>query len=117
MYEKNPYPECQLQLFPIYVNPERLQTVTISVDLIVFSPVPSDAGQSTLPQLCVPFARSFDPTLRPILYLGHPLSYKMPFGASHAPLAWLANSAICSFFRSIEVYGIENVPEDEPVIL
>ena len=47
------------------------------------------------------------------------LSYSlvMPFGASHQVLVLLANSAICSFFRTIEVNGSENVPEDVPVIL
>ncbi|ORY33433.1 hypothetical protein BCR39DRAFT_520025 [Naematelia encephala] len=40
----------------------------------------------------------------------------MPFGVSHKPLVALANSAICSFFRSIEVHGSENVPEEGPII-
>jgi len=43
--------------------------------------------------------------------------FAMPFGASHQVLVLLANSAICSFFRTIEVNGSENVPEDVPVIL
>lgn len=41
----------------------------------------------------------------------------MPFGASHGPLVQLAGSAITSFFRKIEVYGTENVPEEGPIIL
>ncbi|KAL7418530.1 hypothetical protein Q5752_006988 [Cryptotrichosporon argae] len=40
----------------------------------------------------------------------------MPFGASHKPLVALANSAVSSFFRKIEVYGSENVPEEGPII-
>ncbi|WWC72092.1 uncharacterized protein I206_106052 [Kwoniella pini CBS 10737] len=40
----------------------------------------------------------------------------MPFGFTHGPLVQLANSAICSFFREIEVYGMENVPERGPII-
>ncbi|WRT70150.1 uncharacterized protein IL334_007144 [Kwoniella shivajii] len=40
----------------------------------------------------------------------------MPFGASHGPLVQLFNSAICSFFRQIEVYDSENVPEHGPII-
>ncbi|WVQ66895.1 uncharacterized protein L199_005086 [Kwoniella botswanensis] len=40
----------------------------------------------------------------------------MPFGFSHGPLVSLANSAICSFFRQIEVYGAENVPDHGPII-
>ncbi|ORX40536.1 hypothetical protein BD324DRAFT_6506 [Kockovaella imperatae] len=40
----------------------------------------------------------------------------MPFGVTHKPLVALANSAICSFFRSIEVFGAENVPEQGPII-
>ncbi|WVN90869.1 uncharacterized protein L203_106112 [Cryptococcus depauperatus CBS 7841] len=40
----------------------------------------------------------------------------MPFGFSHVPLVAIANSAICSFFRQIEVYGIENVPTEGPII-
>lgn len=41
----------------------------------------------------------------------------MPFGFTHNPLVALANSAICSFFRQIEVYGAENVPTEGPIIL
>lgn len=41
----------------------------------------------------------------------------MPFGFTHSPLVALANSAICSFFRQIEVYGAENVPTEGPIIL
>ncbi|WWC91816.1 uncharacterized protein L201_006763 [Kwoniella dendrophila CBS 6074] len=40
----------------------------------------------------------------------------MPFGFSHGPLCALANSAICSFFRQIEVHGGENVPDQGPII-
>ncbi|WWC64493.1 uncharacterized protein I303_107103 [Kwoniella dejecticola CBS 10117] len=40
----------------------------------------------------------------------------MPFGFTHGPLVQLANSAICSFFREIEVYGTENVPDRGPII-
>ncbi|GFZ48760.1 hypothetical protein JCM24511_06509 [Saitozyma sp. JCM 24511] len=40
----------------------------------------------------------------------------MPFGASHKPLVLLAHSAITSFFRSIEVFGSENVPTEGPII-
>ncbi|WVR07618.1 hypothetical protein IAU60_004660 [Kwoniella sp. DSM 27419] len=40
----------------------------------------------------------------------------MPFGFTHAPLCNLANSAICSFFRQIEVYGGGNVPDEGPII-
>ncbi|WWD19707.1 hypothetical protein CI109_104171 [Kwoniella shandongensis] len=40
----------------------------------------------------------------------------MPFGFTHAPLRKLADSAICSFFREIEVYGGENVPAEGPII-
>ncbi|OWZ76660.1 hypothetical protein C365_04813 [Cryptococcus neoformans Bt85] len=40
----------------------------------------------------------------------------MPFGFTHSPLVALANSAICSFFRQIEVYGAENVPTEGPII-
>ncbi|ODN73335.1 hypothetical protein L202_07874 [Cryptococcus amylolentus CBS 6039] len=40
----------------------------------------------------------------------------MPFGFTHKPLVALADSAICSFFREIEVYGAENVPTEGPII-
>ncbi|WVF72917.1 hypothetical protein IAT40_007735 [Kwoniella sp. CBS 6097] len=40
----------------------------------------------------------------------------MPFGFSHYPLRQLANSAICSFYRQIEVHGAENVPDEGPII-
>ncbi|KAK8853284.1 hypothetical protein IAR55_003988 [Kwoniella newhampshirensis] len=40
----------------------------------------------------------------------------MPFGFTHAPLVALANSAICSFFREIEVHGVDNVPTEGPII-
>ncbi|WVQ84664.1 hypothetical protein IAT38_006819 [Cryptococcus sp. DSM 104549] len=40
----------------------------------------------------------------------------MPFGFTHKPLVALANSAICSFFREIEVHGAENVPAEGPII-
>ncbi|EIW71954.1 hypothetical protein TREMEDRAFT_36357 [Tremella mesenterica DSM 1558] len=40
----------------------------------------------------------------------------MPFGASHKPLVFLAHSAIASFFRRIEVYGSDNVPQEGPII-
>jgi 1-acyl-sn-glycerol-3-phosphate acyltransferase len=41
----------------------------------------------------------------------------MPFGFTHKPLVALAGSAITSFYRKIEVYGSENVPEEGPIIL
>jgi len=41
----------------------------------------------------------------------------MPFGYSHRFLTQLAHSAVFSFFRSIEVHGLENIPQDEPIIL
>ena len=41
----------------------------------------------------------------------------MTFGVTHKPLVALANSAICSFYRSIEVFGADNVPEEGPIIL
>ena len=41
----------------------------------------------------------------------------MPFGVTHRPLVQLANSAITSFFREIEVIGSENVPVEGPIIL
>jgi hypothetical protein len=41
----------------------------------------------------------------------------MPFGFTHKPLVALANSAICSFFKDIEVFGSENIPAEGPIIL
>lgn len=41
----------------------------------------------------------------------------MPFGTSHSVLVILAKSAITTFFRRIEVYGTENVPDEGPIIL
>ncbi|WOO82322.1 Glycerol-3-phosphate O-acyltransferase 2 [Vanrija pseudolonga] len=40
----------------------------------------------------------------------------MTFGFSHKPLVQLAGSAITSFYRKIEVYGAENVPDEGPII-
>lgn len=39
------------------------------------------------------------------------------FGFSHQPLVNMFGSGITSFFRKIEVYGSENVPEEGPIIL
>lgn len=41
----------------------------------------------------------------------------MPFGFTHEPIRQLANSAITTFFSSIEVFGAENVPDEGPIIL
>jgi glycerol-3-phosphate O-acyltransferase/dihydroxyacetone phosphate acyltransferase len=41
----------------------------------------------------------------------------MPFGFTHEPIRVITTSAITSFFKDIEVYGAENVPEDGPIIL
>ena len=41
----------------------------------------------------------------------------MPFGFTHPTLVILSKSAITSFFRRIEVYGTENVPDEGPIIL
>jgi 1-acyl-sn-glycerol-3-phosphate acyltransferase len=41
----------------------------------------------------------------------------MPFGASHTALVVVAKSAITTFFRRIEVYGTDNVPDEGPIIL
>jgi 1-acyl-sn-glycerol-3-phosphate acyltransferase len=41
----------------------------------------------------------------------------MTFGFSHEPLVKLAKSGISFFYRKIEVYGSENVPEEGPIIL
>lgn len=49
--------------------------------------------------------------------LGSTYLIRMPFGFTHKPLVALANSAITSFFREIEVIGSENVPKEGPVIL
>ncbi len=40
----------------------------------------------------------------------------MPFGFTHKPLVAVANQALTSFFRTITVFGTENVPEDGPLI-
>jgi 1-acyl-sn-glycerol-3-phosphate acyltransferase len=50
-------------------------------------------------------------------YLAVDIYTRMPFGFTHKPLVALANSAITSFFREIEVIGSENVPKEGPVIL
>ena len=41
----------------------------------------------------------------------------MPFGATHQLIVLIARSAVNTFFRTIEVHGLENVPEDVPIIL
>jgi glycerol-3-phosphate O-acyltransferase/dihydroxyacetone phosphate acyltransferase len=41
----------------------------------------------------------------------------MPFGFTHEPIRLLARSAITTFFKGIEVFGEENVPDEGPIIL
>ncbi|CAD6575431.1 MAG: hypothetical protein TREMPRED_001419 [Tremellales sp. Tagirdzhanova-0007] len=40
----------------------------------------------------------------------------MPFGSTHQLIVLVARSAVNTFFRTIEVHGAENVPEDVPII-
>lgn len=73
------------------------------------------AGCAGAAWLCVHDSNSH-PTLLPIVCEATHI-IAMPFGASHKPLVALANSAICSFFSQIEVFGSENVPAQGPIIL
>lgn len=40
----------------------------------------------------------------------------MPFGFTHPVLVRLAGTAVTTFFRRVEVYGEEGVPDEGPII-
>lgn len=46
-----------------------------------------------------------------------PTNSPQGFGFTHKPFVKLAKSAIETFFRTIEVFGSENVPTEGPIIL